>query len=217
MLFYVYEHWRLDRDECFYVGKGHGGRAYKRSGRNSHWTNIVAKLERIGSGYEIRLVATNLSEEEAFAIERERIAFWRDIVDLANMSSGGEGLADPSEEIRQKISAAHTGKLVSDETRAKLSKIHKGKKLTEEQKEMAGSSMRGKKHSSETKAKMSHSSIGKNKGKVRTEEQKQHLRELNTGEKNAFFGKKHSEETRAKMRATKAANKAAKKESNQCL
>lgn len=25
--FYVYEHWRLDRDECFYVGKGTGKRA----------------------------------------------------------------------------------------------------------------------------------------------------------------------------------------------
>ena len=34
--FYVYEHWRPDRDECFYVGKGKGGRANVMYGRNRH-------------------------------------------------------------------------------------------------------------------------------------------------------------------------------------
>ena len=29
--FYVYKHWRLDRDECFYVGKESGCRAYDMS------------------------------------------------------------------------------------------------------------------------------------------------------------------------------------------
>jgi hypothetical protein len=31
--FYVYEHWRPDKDVCFYVGKGHGRRAYKTAGK----------------------------------------------------------------------------------------------------------------------------------------------------------------------------------------
>ena len=213
MLFYVYEHWRLDRDECFYVGKGHGGRAYKRSGRNSHWTNIVAKLERIGSGYEIRLVATNLSEEEAFAIERERIAFWRDIVDLANMSDGGEGLANPTEEIRIKISAAHKGKIVSEETKSKLRIARSKRETLDATREKLRQARIGKNHSDETRAKQSRSQIGKNKGKIRTEEQKKYLSEINSGEKNAFFGKKHSEETRAKMKAYWAN----RRKSNQCL
>lgn len=32
-IFYVYEHWRLDRDECFYVGKGQRKKAYWRRWR----------------------------------------------------------------------------------------------------------------------------------------------------------------------------------------
>lgn len=91
--YYVYEHWRLDKDECFYVGKGCRNRAYATHRRGSHWDNIVNKLERIGSGYEVRLVKTGLTEKEAFSLERERIAFWRDIVDLANKTDGGEGVS----------------------------------------------------------------------------------------------------------------------------
>ena len=91
--YYVYEHWRLDKDECFYVGKGKGQRAYEKSKRGSHWENIVRKLERIGSAYEIRMVKTGLTEKEAFALEKERIAFWRDRVDLANKTDGGEGVS----------------------------------------------------------------------------------------------------------------------------
>ena len=59
MNYYVYEHWRLDTDTCFYVGKGSGNRAYKTVGRNCHWKNIVAKLERTGFAYEVRIVASS--------------------------------------------------------------------------------------------------------------------------------------------------------------
>jgi hypothetical protein len=106
MIFYVYEHWRLDTDTCFYVGKGKEGRAYSRRSRNAHWKNIVCKLERLGSGYEIRLVATGLTEEEAFRIEIERISFWMDKVDLANITNGGEGFSGGrhTEESKKKIS-----------------------------------------------------------------------------------------------------------------
>lgn len=93
MIFYVYEHWRLDTDTCFYVGKGSGDRAYRKKNRNSHWRNIVAKLERTGSAYEVRIVASGLTEEDSFNLERERIAFWRDIVDLANITDGGTGVS----------------------------------------------------------------------------------------------------------------------------
>ena len=46
--FYVYEHWRLDRDECFYVGKGKKYRAYKMQDRNRYHAAIVGKLQREG-------------------------------------------------------------------------------------------------------------------------------------------------------------------------
>lgn len=142
--FYVYEHWRLDTDTCFYVGKGTKNRAYSRYRRNAHWKNIVDKLERIGSGYEVRLVATGLSEDDAFSLEVERIAFWRDRVDLANITKGGDSgpvmigeehpmhgrkrpdLAERNrnriwtDEARENAAKKATGVIVSEETRLKM-------------------------------------------------------------------------------------------------
>lgn len=46
--FYVYEHWRPDKDICFYVGKGKGRRANVMYGRGSHHERIQAKLKRLG-------------------------------------------------------------------------------------------------------------------------------------------------------------------------
>jgi hypothetical protein len=136
--FYVYEHWRLDKDECFYVGKGKGSRAYAKSGRNSHWNNIVGKLERIGSAYEVRIVSSGLTEEEAFQLEKERIAFWRDIVDLANKTDGGDGVS---------------GLVMTAEVRQKMSEKAKGRK--------GNPTMLGKKHSDATKLKMKLAKVGK--------------------------------------------------------
>ena len=103
--FYVYEHWRLDRDECFYVGKGSGRRAYDMSCRNKHHSAIQAKLNRIGSALEVRIVASGLSEEEAFSLEVKRIKYWNEAgADLANRTYGGEGVRYPKSE-------AHKAKL----------------------------------------------------------------------------------------------------------
>lgn len=61
--FYVYEHWRIDRDECFYVGMGQGRRANAMYNRNRHHKFIQDKLARAGLGVEIRLetIAKNKS------------------------------------------------------------------------------------------------------------------------------------------------------------
>jgi hypothetical protein len=93
-MFYVYEHWRPDRDECFYVGKGKGGRANKMRDRNLHHRAIVKKLSAMGMAVEVRMVATGLDEETAFGIEKQRIAFWRAAgIDLANKTDGGDGVS----------------------------------------------------------------------------------------------------------------------------
>ena len=148
--YYVYEHWRMDRDECFYVGKGKGARGYKMSDRNQHHRAIQAKVSRLGAGIEVRVVAGGLSEPAAFNLEKERIAFWLAAgADLANFTLGGEG---PS-------GWRHTPEALS-----KMSLAKKGKSPPH-------SGTRGMKFSAETKAKMSLAKAGKapnNAGKTYT-------------------------------------------------
>lgn len=109
-MFYVYEHWRPDRDECFYVGKGNGGRAYKMRDRNLHHRAIVKKLSDLGMMVEVRMVASGLAENDAFSIEQERIAFWRSAgIDLANKTIGGEGVSGLPAYNRKKVVCTTTG------------------------------------------------------------------------------------------------------------
>jgi NUMOD3 motif len=92
MKFYVYEHWRPDRDICFYVGKGQGTRSHDKKNRNRHHKGIQNKLAKLGMCIEVRMVASGLSEDSAFALEIERIDFWRKLgIKLANKTEGGEG------------------------------------------------------------------------------------------------------------------------------
>jgi hypothetical protein len=172
-VFYVYEHWRLDTDTCFYVGKGKSGRAYSRN-RNKHWKRIVQKLENTGSAFEVRIVASNLTQDEAFSLEKERIAFWLPRATLANHTLGGEGWSggQHSEEFKKKISQIHKGKIVSEETRSRLSKALLGNpKLS-----IARKAFR---HSEESKQKMRENF----KGRPKTEAHKQKLREANLGKR----------------------------------
>lgn len=134
-VFYVYEHWRTDRDECFYVGKGKGKRAYRMSWRNPYHQAIINKVIRTGYAIEVRIVASNLSEQEAFDLEKERIKFWHESnIELSNMTDGGEGVSNPTEEVRKKISNALKGnkngvnQKLSDERRKFISQIQIGNK-----------------------------------------------------------------------------------------
>ena len=65
--YYVYEHIRKDTNECFYVGKGKGKRAYQTK-RNNHHDRIADK-----HGMEVRIVKSGLSEEEALDLEKQLI------------------------------------------------------------------------------------------------------------------------------------------------
>lgn len=136
MRFYVYEHWRPDKDVCFYVGKGKGRRAYIHDARqrNKRYTRIVTKLARLGMCVEVRMVAEALDEDNAFRIERERIAFWRARGgELANVTDGGDGVSGlkHSPESIALMSARKRGKVHSAETRAKMSRAASGKTKSE--------------------------------------------------------------------------------------
>lgn len=81
--FYVYFHTRPD-GTVFYVGKGHGKRAWVKKSRNKHWNNVVNKY----GGFEVEIVAENLTEQEAFFKEKEYVLSIG-IDNLTNQTLGG--------------------------------------------------------------------------------------------------------------------------------
>jgi NADPH-dependent glutamate synthase beta subunit-like oxidoreductase len=110
-------------------------------GRNCHHKAIVAKLSRIGSALEVKMVAVGLSESDAFTLEIERISFWREAgVDLTNMTDGGEGVSGlcHSDETKALWSAQRKGKAISEEGRLKRSTTMKGVPKSKEHAANAG-------------------------------------------------------------------------------
>lgn len=195
--FYVYFHRCLDTGEIFYVGKGHGNRAYTKRNRSKFWNSIVNKHD-----YFIEIIESELSEDDAIIKE----IFWinkigrRDIGTgtLVNMTSGGEGTSGYlrvfSDEHREKIrksitglnksiqhrdrlSIANKGRVVSEETRLKLSKFTSFRNsntiMSNKQKQGISCANMGRLHSDETKCKISSS----NKNKRRSEETKINMKE----------------------------------------
>lgn len=143
--FYVYEYLREDGTP-YYIGKGSGKRAFSK-----HVIKIPDDHSRI------RIVAENLLEADAFALEISLIAKHgrkdKGTGILRNLSDGGEG---PS------------GWICTDKTRAKMSLVFTGRVFSEEHKAKLASFRVGKKLSEETRARMSASKIGR----VVTDEQR---------------------------------------------
>ena len=160
--FYVYEHIRLDNMTCFYVGKGKGERAYDLA-RNDHHDNISNM-----HGHAVVIIADNLTEEEAFDLERDIIEDYvfnlgyginikgyddydHELPYLTNFTWGGEGISgmhhteESKRKIGEKNSEAHKGKKLSEEHKRNIGKGEKGRP----------SPNKGKKTSEETKRKLS--------------------------------------------------------------
>lgn len=143
---YVYEHWRPDTNVCFYVGKGTKRRANELRRLNMHHNNIIKHLSAMDLAVDIRIIQDGLTDEAAYSLEIERIAFWKTHgVVLTNKSTGGRGGLSGckrSEESKKKQSAAgrklsydHAAKtrarLQSLEWREFISQFHIGQKRPE--------------------------------------------------------------------------------------
>ena len=194
-IYYVYEHIRLDKMEPFYIGKGQGERAYDLY-RNDHHDAITDKY-----GHAVVIIADNLTEEEAYWLERDTIEDYvfnlgngidieghkdydHALPHLTNMNWGGKG--------------GTSGIKLSEETKEKISEKLKGEKnpmfgknayanKTEEEMETIGRNI-----SEKLKGKM----VGENNpmyGKHCSEEAKRKISEKMkgkmVGEKNPMFGK----------------------------
>jgi len=113
---YVYRHIRLDKNEPFYIGIGSdmtNKRANERARRSELWKKIVAK-----SDYEIEILFDDITYDEAKLKEIEFIKLYGRIDlnngTLANLTDGGDGMINPSQESRLKMSRIHKGRKNSD-------------------------------------------------------------------------------------------------------
>jgi hypothetical protein len=106
-MFYTYAHTKPD-GTIFYIGKGTGVRAWKKTSRNPHWKNVVLKYKT----YNVEILANWNTEKEALNHEILLISCFRDLgYKLVNMTDGGEGTSGlkMTEEVKQKISKALKG------------------------------------------------------------------------------------------------------------
>lgn len=137
---YVYGHFRKNDNTLFYIGVAKSIKRFTSLySRNNHWKNIVNK-----NGFYYKILFENTDWKECLKKEKELISLYGrlDLKNgiLCNMTDGGEGCFNLSQESKNKISA-------------KL----KGIVRTDYQKENSRIRMLGKKPSIETKLKMSNS------------------------------------------------------------
>lgn len=120
----VYEHWRPDTNQCFYVGQGSFKRPYDLSHNKKPHKDIVSELKRKGLKVEVRIVATAPDRETAHALEIERIAYRRmQGAPLVNRAKGGNsanGCVHTAEQ-RAKKSAVCKARWAAPEERARQS------------------------------------------------------------------------------------------------
>lgn len=181
---YIYKHIRKDTNEVFYIGIGKASyRIKSKQSRNPMWHNIVNKTE-----YIAEIIEDGLSWEDACIKEKQLIELYgrRDMGmgTLVNMTDGGDGLNNPSKEIRLKMAVNIGQKIHSEETKRKIGEASRlrmlGSKLSEETKQKLSESHKGIKQSEETKQKRKLAMVGKNTG-PKDIETKRKIGEANKG------------------------------------
>ena len=84
--YYVYKWYIKDTGEVFYIGKGTGKRYKTRKRENKFFMKMLENHE-----CESEIIKNNLTEKEAFELEKELIAYYRtQNVRLTNVQDGGE-------------------------------------------------------------------------------------------------------------------------------
>ena len=148
-IYYVYEYIRLDTNELFYVGKGHGNRWRVLHGRNSYFEHIINKYD-----VAVNILYTCENENIAFDVECWYINEYKYTIgyDLVNVVDGGEGCALVGENhprygkgyLIEGQNHPFYGKHHTEEFKNRLSEMSKGE----------GNNMYGKTHADETKKKI---------------------------------------------------------------
>jgi len=161
-IYYVYEWFIKESGEVFYVGKGKDNRFKSMKDRNETFKDIIRKND-----CDVRIVSGNLEEDEAYACELHRTLELKSIKQAkANYVYGKNKMM--SDDVKLKISNTLKGRVgctkgmeLTQEHKDKLSKAHTGKTLSETHRRNISKSLKGKRRSEEVKKKLSQSKKGK--------------------------------------------------------
>lgn len=168
-MFYVYEWFKVDTFEVFYVGKGTGIRRFELHNRSPHFKAIINKHR-----CAVRLIHQSLTNDDACALEIERIAELRAKGQAkCNYTSGGTGFAVGD------LNPTRRNPHFGDKNGMRIHNIDfKGEK----------NPFYGRRHSEETKRRVSRSRKGK--GGQPGSLNPMFGKEGHAGEKNGMFGRK---------------------------
>lgn len=175
-MFYVYEYYKKDNNEVFYVGKGTGNRMYELHNRNRYFDSVYNKYD-----CDVRLVYNNLTNEDACEKEIRRISELKEIDQAyCNFTSGGTGFS--------------TGKLNPIHERIKKGNV----KLFDSSSGFFGkdNGFYGKRHSEETRRRISESRKGKG---ARFGKDNPMYGVRRTGKENPMYGRRGRKHHNAKM------------------
>jgi hypothetical protein len=107
----LYEHWRTDLNECFYVGASWENpetRPYQTNARGHRYDATLLEIEANKASVEIRIIeCSHLNDVELAQLEVFQIAYWKDLIGkrLTNIHPGGGGLlVDWDEDLRKRHS-----------------------------------------------------------------------------------------------------------------
>ena len=106
--YYVYAWYIKETNEVFYIGKGCGKRYKTRKRENSYFMRIINKYD-----CDVKILKDGLTEEQAFELEKEMIAYYRTVSKhMTNILDGGESPPKltgipKSDEWKKKCSASH--------------------------------------------------------------------------------------------------------------
>jgi group I intron endonuclease len=166
---------------------------HKASSRKKSKTHLSNAMRMYG--VEVFIIEEIEKTTKGLLNERERF-FIAKLQPEYNMTSGGDGIIDMSDEIKAKISAANKGRKKSEEHKTKISVQLSKYTKTEEHRKNISIALLGKSPSEETRAKLSAS----RKGKTRSADAVAKTAA-------AHLGTKRSEETRQKLRDIWAARR----------